>query len=115
MSDTRVDAVIAVVGRGDAALAERMRLAAGGLAGGGGAEVITQAGLQQFLWYGLPRRHPDPDEPCQPLAEATAVLLALLDLDRYAAIARSTTTGAVLDAWEQGPSLSRSVDRSVAA
>ena len=113
MSDTRVDAVIAVVGRGDAALAERMRLAAGEMAGGGGAEVITQAGLQQFLWYGLPRRHPD--EPCQPLAEATAVLLALLDLDRYAAIARSTTTGAVLDAWEQGPSLSRSVDRSVAA
>ncbi len=101
MSTARLNTLTATVGRHDAALADRMRLVADGLTAGEGEEVITQAGLQQFLWYDLPRRHPD--DAWQPLAEAAAVLLALLDLDRYAAMARSTTTGAVLDAWGEAP------------
>ena len=59
MSTARVDAVIARAERHDAALADRMRLVADGLAAGGGEELTTQAGLQQFLWCDLPRRHPD--------------------------------------------------------
>lgn len=113
MSAARVDAVIAAVGRGDLALADRMRVAADGLTAGEGEEVITQASLQRFLWYDLPRRHPD--DPWRPLAEAAAVLLALLDLDRYAAIARSTTTGAVLVAWEEEPGKGFSAFRSATA
>ena len=98
VSTARVDAAIAAVERGDAALANRMRVAADGLTTGGGEELITQAGLQRYLWYDLPRRHPD--DAWRPVAEAAGVLLSLLGLDRYADIARSTTTSAVLDAWE---------------
>lgn len=101
MSAERVDAVIASVGRHDAALARWMRVAADGLTAGEGEELITQAGLQRYLWYDLPRRHPD--DTWRPVAEAAGVLLSLLGLDRYAAIARSVTTAAVLDAWEEAP------------
>lgn len=97
MSTARVDAVIAAVERGDAALANWMRVAADGLTAGEGEELITQAGLQRYLWYDLPRRHPD--HTWRPVAEAAGVLLSLLGLDRYADIARSTTTSAVLDVW----------------
>ena len=59
MSTARVDAVIATVERHDAPLAGRMRVAADRLTAGEGEEVITQAGLQRYLWYDLPRRHAD--------------------------------------------------------
>ena len=101
MSAERVDGVIASVGRHDEALARSMRVAAAGLTAGDGEEVITQAGLQQYLWHDLPRR--SPDDRWRPVAEAAAALLALLGLDRYAAIARSATTAAVLDAWDEAP------------
>ena len=98
MTAERVDEVIASVERHDAALARWMRVAADGLTAGEGEERITQAGLQRHLWYDLPRR--SPDDTWRPTAEAAAVLLSLLGLDRYATIARSTTTAAVLDAWD---------------
>jgi len=101
VSTARVDAVIATVERHDAPLAGRMRVAADRLTAGEGEEVITQAGLQRYLWYDLPRRHAD--DTWRPITEAAGVLLSLLGLDRYAAIARSVTTGAVLDAWEEAP------------
>jgi hypothetical protein len=101
VSAARVEGVIASVGRHDEALARWMRVAADGLAAGEGKELITQAGLQQYLWYDLPNRHPD--DTWRPVAEAVAVLLSLLGLDRYATIARSATTAAVLDAWEGAP------------
>jgi hypothetical protein len=98
VSTDRVDGVIASVERHDPALARWMRVAADGLTAGEGEELITQAGLQRYLWYDLPRR--SPDDAWRAVAEASSVLLALLGLDRYAAIARSTTTAAVLDAWD---------------
>lgn len=101
VSAARVDAAIAAVERGDVALANWMRVAADGLTAGEGEELITQAGLQRHLWHDLPRRHSD--DAWRPVAEAAGVLLSLLGLDRYAAIARSTTTSAVLDVWEDGP------------
>lgn len=101
MSAERVDGVIASVERHDAALARWMRVAADGLTAGEGQQVITQAGLQRYLWYDLPRR--SPVDSWRPVAEAAGVLLALLGLDRYAAIARSATTTAVLEAWVDAP------------
>ena len=98
MTADRIGAVIAAVERNDPDLASRTHVAADGLSAGEGEELVTQAGLQRYLWYDLPRRHPD--HWWRPVAEAAAVLLALLDLDRYAAIARSSTTAAVLDAWD---------------
>ncbi len=101
MTPERVDAAIAAVGRHDPQLADWMRIAADGLTAGEGEEVISQAGLQAFVWYELPRRYPA--DAWRPVAEATAVLLTLLGFDRYAAIARSPTTMAVLDAWDGSP------------
>ena len=101
MSAEHVDGVIASVARHDPALAGWMRVAADGLTAGDGEEPITQAGLQQYLWYDLPRR--SPDHTWRPVVEAAAVLLSLLGLDRYAAIARSSTTAAVLGAWDGAP------------
>ncbi len=101
MTAERVDGVIASVERHDAALARWMRVAADGLTAGEGEELVTQAGLQRYLWYDLPRRHPD--DTWRPAAEAAGVLLSLLGLDRYAGIARSTRTSAVLDAWREAP------------
>ena len=98
MTAGRVDAVIAAVERHDAELANGMRVAADGLTAGEGEERISQSSLQAFLWYELPRTYPH--DAWRPVAEAAGVLLALLGLDRYAAIARSSTTTAVLDAWE---------------
>jgi hypothetical protein len=94
--------VIAAVGRHDAELGDRMQIAADGLTAGEGEEAITQAGLQRYLWYDLPRR--SADDTWRPVAEAAGVLLKLLNLDTYAAIARSSTTTAVLDAWQITPS-----------
>ena len=101
MSAERVDGVIAWVGRHDEVLARRMRVAADGLTADEGEERITQAGLQQYLWYDLAQR--SPEQLRGPVAEATAVLLSLLGLDRYAAIARSASTARVLAAWDEAP------------
>jgi len=96
-----VDAVIAAIDRHDPQLAIWMRTAADGLTAGEGVELISQAGLQVFLWYEVPRKHPA--DTWRPVTEAAGVLLSLLGLDRYAAIARSPTTAAILDAWERSP------------
>ncbi len=101
VSAARVEAVIAAVERTDPELASLMHVAANGLTAGEGEERITQAGIQRYLWYDLPRRAPD--DVWRPVAEAAAVLLALLGLDRYAAIARSATTAGVLEAWGDAP------------
>jgi hypothetical protein len=96
-----VDAVIAAIDRHDSQLAIWMRTVADGLSAGEGEEIISQAGLQVFLWYELPRKHPA--ATWRPVTEAAGVLLSLLGLDRYAGLARSPTTTAVLDAWERAP------------
>lgn len=101
MTAEHVDAVIAAVDRHDPQLAGWMRTAADGLTAGEGEELISQAGLQEFLWHEVPRKHPA--DTWRPVTEATGVLLSLVGLDRYAAIARSPTTTAILDAWEDSP------------
>src|SRR3546814_3269189 len=54
---------------------------------GEGTGVLHQAGVQEFLWYSVPKRFP-PDEWGDAVAVA-ATLLDELGLDRYAGIARS--------------------------
>ncbi len=102
MTAERVDAVIAAVARHDPKLAGWMRTAADALTAGEGEEIISQASLQVFLWYEQPRKYLD--DTWRPLTEATGVLLSLLGLDGYAAIARSSTTAAILEAWREVPS-----------
>jgi hypothetical protein len=70
---------------------------AAALTAGGGAEMIHQAALQQFLWWQLPRTYPQED--WAGLAGATAELLDELGLHGLAEIARSARTSSVLAAW----------------
>lgn len=101
MTADRVDAVIAAVEQHDPGLARWMRMAADGMTADEGEELISQASLQAFLWYEVPRKYPE--DTWRRLADGAAVLLSLLGLDRYAAIARSPTTASILDAWERAP------------
>ena len=101
MTAEHVDAVIAAVERHDPVLAKWMRAVADGLTAGEGEELISQASLQRFLWYEVPKKLPH--ETWHPVVEAAGVLLSLLGLDRYAAIARSPTTASILEAWERAP------------
>jgi hypothetical protein len=73
---------------------------ADGLTAGEGVEMIHQAALQQFLWWHLPRDHPD--DEWRGLVEATALLLDELGLKQLAELARSEETQKVLAAWVQG-------------
>ncbi len=62
--------------------------------------VITQIGLQEFLWYRLPVKFLTDDDHKRRVAAALGRLLELLDLPRYAAICTSEQTVAVLAANE---------------
>jgi hypothetical protein len=102
MTSERVEAAIEVIARNDPQLARWAENAADALTAGEGEESISQAALQSFLWYYLPKKWEE--EAWSPLAEGAAVLLDELGLERYAAITRSSTTMAVLDAWRRSRS-----------
>jgi len=97
MTAKKVDAAVAAIARRDQSIGEWAQVAADGLTAGEGEEMLTQAGVQDFLWYRLPAKYPD--ETWLPIARAAAALLDELGLDRYAAIAGSATTRTVLEAW----------------
>ncbi len=99
MAATKVDAAVAAIERQDPSFGEWAQVAADGLTAGEGEEILTQAGVQDFLWYRLPAKYPD--ETWLPIARATVALLEELGLDRYAAIAGSATTRTVLEAWTE--------------
>lgn len=98
--DAVVDAAVAAIEREDAVAARWARVAADFMTGGHGAGTIHQARLQEFLWSALPRKF-SPDE-WAPIVDGTARLLEALGLSRYADIARSDATQAVLEAWAVG-------------
>ncbi len=75
--------------------------AADALTSGEGLELLSQSSVQRFLWLELPRTWPA--TAWDPLVEATTALFEELGLHRYAAIASSETTSAVLDAWLEDP------------
>jgi hypothetical protein len=76
-------------------------VAADGLTAGEGEEALRQAFVQDFLWYRLPAKYPE--RAWLPVARVAAALLGELALERYAAIAASDTTRAILDAWREDP------------
>lgn len=71
----------------------------GALTWGEGVDVITLEGVQQFLWYTLPRKFLVDSGTHHEIARAAAVLLERLGLHRYAGIATSDMTREVLDAY----------------
>lgn len=83
----------------DPDLARAAQVVLDSLTWGEGVEVITQEGVQQFLWYTLPRKFLCDHSERVELAAAAAVLLDRLSLSRYAQIARSKTTQEVLGAY----------------
>ena len=69
---------------------------------GQGPGVLSQSGLQDWLWYRLPTKYLT-DEPgyMGRFAGVAAALFDALGLDRYAAICRSTTTAGVHEAFDR--------------
>jgi hypothetical protein len=67
-----------------------------------GLQVITQHGLQTFLWYELPRKWLTDLEGKLHIAASLGRLLELVGLPRYATICRSPETTAVLQAYQRG-------------
>lgn len=92
-----VDAAVDAVEADDFEAGQYASLAADFLTAGQGPSLITQASLQEFLWYRLPRK--TPHEDWLPTADGAARLLDKLGLTRYAELARSETTRSVLEAW----------------
>ena len=97
MTAARVEAVVQAIGRQDPVLGAWAQMAADGLTAGEGEAVLSQAAVQDFLWYYLPRKWPE--EAWLPVARAAGTVLGSLGLERYAAIAHSDTTTAILQAW----------------
>jgi hypothetical protein len=65
-----------------------------------GVGQVHQAALQDFLWLDLPRDHPV--EAWAEMVRAATAILEELGFGRLAAIAQSSQTVEVLDAWEKG-------------
>jgi len=105
MTAGEVDAAIERIRQRDADLARLTRAAADGLTAGEGTAGLYQAGVQEFLWAHVPTSFPSDD--WHDIAAGAAMLFDELGLDRYAAIARSDQTTAVLEAWRDGPSSGR--------
>jgi len=101
MTAKRVDAAVEAIVRRDPSLREWAQVAADGLTAGEGEEALRQAFVQDFLWYRLPAKYPE--RAWLPVARVAAALLGELALERYAAIAASDTTRAILDAWREDP------------
>ena len=85
----------------DVEAARDAEAAFGWLTWGEGLSVITREGLQHFLWYGLPMKWLTDTDHHRRVVAALARAFDLLDLPRYAALCRSDTTAAVLDAYER--------------
>lgn len=85
----------------DVEAARDAEAALGWLTWGAGLSVITQEGLQHFLWYGLPMKWLTDTDHHRQVVAALARAFDLLELPRYAALCRSATTAAVLDAYER--------------
>lgn len=90
MTAERVEAAVEAVGRQDTALGEWALVAADGLTAGEGDGVLSQAAVQDFLWYRLPTKYPS--EAWLSIARASAALMDALGRQRYASIARSAAT-----------------------
>ena len=98
-----VESAVATITKRDPGLGPYAELAADMLTAGEEIDVLSQAYLQDTLWWRVPKRL-DPEDWDDAVA-GTAALLGELGLDRYAQIARSDTTTRILDAWREGPAV----------
>lgn len=99
MTARKVDAAVVVIERRDPSLGQWVQAAADGLTAGEGEEILCQAFVQDFLWYRLPTKYPE--RAWLSIARASEVLLRELRLERYASIAGSDLTTAILEAWRE--------------
>jgi hypothetical protein len=106
-----VEQALAALGRLEPDLAGDARTAWESLTGGDGPEAVTQWRLQEFCWVTLARTWMADGPGRWRVAQALAALLDALGLQRYADIACSDTTRAILLAGEQAPRRGRTVVR----
>jgi len=91
----------AALGARDPEMGHDAEAALGWLAGDEGPGAITQERLQEFLWSRLSTRWVMSHDERRRVADALGEALDLLGLPRYAAISRSGTTAAILDAYQE--------------
>jgi hypothetical protein len=96
-----IAAALANLAAEDMAVARDAEAALGSLTGGEGPEVITQEGIQHFLWYELSLKWLTDLEDKLAVAASLARALDSLDLPRYAEICRSQTTLGILRAYDE--------------
>ena len=96
-----VESAVATITKLDPGLGPYAELAADMITAGEEIDVLSQAYLQDTLWWRVPKRLDAED--WDDAVAGTAALLGELGLDRYAQIARSDTTARILDAWREGP------------
>ncbi|MGD0254385.1 MAG: hypothetical protein ABSB99_02305 [Acidimicrobiales bacterium] len=110
MSADEVEGAVRRVEKQRPNLGMAVQAAADALTAGEGTEMIHQAALQQFLWWFLPRKHPE--DEWRVLADAAAELLDELGMRRVADVARSARTAEVLGAWSGRPDLGAAAFRA---
>ncbi|MDZ7678214.1 MAG: hypothetical protein U5K29_06660 [Acidimicrobiales bacterium] len=99
LSDDDVQAVIDAVAAEDRVAGHHAQFVWDGLTAGEGPEMVTQAGLQNWLWWLLPKRTMGETDLWSEVAAAGADLFERLGAARYAEICRSETTAGVHQAW----------------
>lgn len=102
LTDDDVTAALARIDERDAELAREAGHVYDTLTWGEGPGQIRQAGVQDWLWYQLPKKYlTDEAGYMGRLAETAAVLFDELGLDAYAAVCRDERTAAVHAAFER--------------
>lgn len=96
-----VETAVETITKRDPGLGPYAELAADMLTAGEDIDVLSQAYLQDTLWWRVPKRL-DPED-WEDAVAGSAALLGELGLDRYAAIASSDGTARILEAWREGP------------
>jgi hypothetical protein len=85
--------------REDPAVADDARTALRTLTSGGGLGAISLLRLQEFLWYGLPAKTPQPTEAQLSVTRALGRLFTLADMERYAEVCASEETAQIISAY----------------
>lgn len=99
LTDAEVRRVIDAIGAQDRTRGQHAELVWDGLTAGEGPGMVTQAGLQNWLWWLLPKRASHEVELWSEAASAGAELFERLGVPRYAAICAGDTTAQVFTAW----------------
>ncbi|MFV0258520.1 MAG: hypothetical protein ACK5PP_08755 [Acidimicrobiales bacterium] len=115
--DLTEDDVRTAIGDLDAAVRSRAEEAWMALTAGTGPGTVTRAGLQNWLWWLLPKRSNSVDayDEWVAMADAAAILFDQLHAHSYAALCRSERTAQVLAAWGTSNSQGRQASRRAMA